>query len=137
MVLMNLKKGIVIGSVPAGEGKAKVGTGVWIGGSKMTNHGVWGLVFEDGGAIKFEGVGGGIGHGVWVAWIGAVGNLHRVRKSIPVIIGVKIVLDPIPVQIFHLIKQGNNKISFQFRSVLIAYPDPDGIGGGIGLEIKG
>ena len=94
---MNLKKGIVIGSVPAGEGKAKVGTGVWIGGSKMTNHGVWGLVFEDGGAIKFKGVGSDIGHGVWISWIGTIGKFSHIGKAIAIIIGVGVVFGAVSI----------------------------------------
>ena len=35
-----------------------------------------------------------------------------------------------------MIEQGNKKNSFQFGSVLIAYPNADGIGGGIGFKVK-
>mgnify|MGYP003320120710 CR=1 FL=1 len=52
LVLMNMKKGIVIGSVPIDQGEAKGGIGIRIGGSELTNQGMRGLVFEDGGTIK-------------------------------------------------------------------------------------
>ena len=133
---IDTEKRIILRSISVNQGEAEGGIGVRIGGNELSNHRVWGLVFEDGGTIKFEGVGGGIGHGVWVSWIGAVGNLRQIRESIPVIIRIEIVFDPVPVEVFHLIKQGNKKNSFQFRSMLIAYPDANGIGRGIGLEVK-
>ena len=94
---MNLEEGIMIGSISFGEGEAKIGTGIRIGGSELTDHGMGGLVFEEGGSIKFERVRDSIGNRVWISWVGTIGKFSHIGKAVAIIISVGVVFGAVAV----------------------------------------